>query len=352
MKKEDQNEYRAAILQETENSVSIAAAQRAGMVIIDVRSRAEFDSGSVVGAVSVPLFDENERSVIGTIYAHSGKKQAVDKGFALVEQKLAGLLQGFEPYKDKELAICCARGGMRSRSIVNLLNQSGYRAYQVEGGFKQYRKDTLAILDGFAPEVIVIHGLTGTGKTRILQHLDQAIDLEGLANHRSSLFGGIDRIPNNQRTFEAQLARVAQELTEPPFFIEGESRKIGRVFMPKPLALAMKKGVLVNVTCSMKTRVQRIIEDYPVEGEERQKEILKILKSLARNMGKARVEEMCTLFLDGNLEELVEILLREYYDKRYSRCMQDHKYELELSSESIEEAARKLTEFKRKLLKK
>ena len=146
---------------------------------------------------------------------------------------------------------------MRSLSIVNLLVQSGYDAFQLEGGYKKYRHDILDCLQHFQPKLIVIHGLTGTGKTRILQKLESAIDLEDLAGHRSSLFGGLDREPSNQRTFETKLAHTIATLGEEPYFIEGESRKIGRVFIPQPLAIAMQEAVLVNVHCSLATRIRR-----------------------------------------------------------------------------------------------
>jgi tRNA 2-selenouridine synthase len=318
--------------------------------IVDVRSRSEFESGTLPGAVNIPLFDENERSVIGTIYNHGGKEKAIDQGFSYVEDKLEGLLEGFKSLKGRPVAVFCARGGMRSLSIVNLLCQMGYEAFQVEGGYKQYRQDTLALLDKYSPALIVIHGLTGTGKTRIIQHLENSIDLEELACHRSSLFGGLDREPSSQKNFETNFVTVIKSLGKEPYFVEGESRKIGRVFIPKPFAQAMKRAVLVNVTCSLETRIERIIEDYPVRDETRQGEILKILSSLKRKMGAARIKEMGEFLVAGNLKELVRILLVDYYDKRYQRSMSDYTFDFELSSEDISKAAESLTAFRSKLL--
>ncbi|EKD35927.1 MAG: hypothetical protein ACD_75C01720G0001 [uncultured bacterium] len=196
----------------------------------------------------------------------------------------------------------------------------------------------------------MIHGLTGTGKTRLLQLLDPAIDLEGLANHRSSLFGGLDREPSSQRTFESRLAQLIPTLGEDePYFIEGESRKIGRVFMPKPLAMAMKQAVLVNIHCSLATRIERIIEDYPVTDARILANIETILKSLKQNMGESQVEEMCRLLRNGELRELVRILLLDYYDKRYGKSMREYRYALEISAENLTEAAAVVTEFRRSL---
>ena len=321
----------------------------AGYQVVDVRSAGEFLDGSLPGAVNVPLFDEDERSVIGTIYRHGGHEQAVDKGFTYVEQKLAELLTSFVPYRGEKLAICCARGGMRSLSVVNLLNQDGYAACQLEGGYKRYRQQVLSRLDSFQPRLIVIHGLTGTGKTRLLQNLDPVIDLEELARHRSSLFGGLDREPSNQRTFESRLAQLIPMLGEEPYFIEGESRKIGRVFIPKPLAMAMKQAVLVNIHCSLETRIERIIEDYPVSDGAMLASIEGILKSLRQKMGAVQVDRMCQLLNRGELHELVRILLVDYYDKRYGKSMRDYQYALEVSAEDLLETAKVLTAFRRSL---
>jgi len=341
---------RSTILGKSSRLIQLSEVEAGDHHVVDVRSAAEFAAGTIPGAINVPLFDEDERSVIGTIYRHGGQEQAVDQGFDYVDRKLPELLGAFQPFSDKPITIFCARGGMRSRSVVNLLAQSGFNACQLEGGYKKYRQNVLDCLQVFQPKLIVIHGLTGTGKTRILQKLAPAIDLEDLAGHRSSLFGGLDRQPSNQRTFESRLAQTIGLLGEEPYFIEGESRKIGKVFIPKLLAMAMKEAVLVNVHCSLATRIRRIIEDYPVENETMRHRMESILKTFKQNMGAGQVENMCRLLRDGDLDELVRILLVEYYDKRYSKSMSSYRYQLELSSENIEEAAATLTKFRRTLL--
>ena len=341
---------RAAILGRSSRHIRLDEALAGGHQIIDVRSAGEFFAGTIPGAINVPLFDDDERSVIGTIYRHGGHEQAVQKGFDCAEKKLSELLRAFQPFTSKTITVFCARGGMRSLSVVNLLGQSGYQAFQLEGGYKTYRQNILDRLENFQPKLIVIHGLTGSGKTRILQKLASAIDLEDLAEHRSSLFGGLDRTPSNQRTFESRLVQVIGSLGKEPYFIEGESRKVGRVFIPQPLALAMQEAVLVKVDCRLETRINRIVEDYPVADEAMQNRIENILKSLRQNMGQRQVEQMCLLLRNGQLHEMVRILLVDYYDKRYSKSMRDYRYRLELSSEDIDEAAAELTEFRRTLM--
>ncbi len=345
------NKYsRTLILQQSSREVNLEQAAENFHRIIDVRSHKEFLGGSIPGAVNIPLFDDDERGVIGTLYRHADHLQAADKGFEFVEKRLSTLVESFLPYKDEPLVIFCARGGMRSRSVVNLLEHFDYEAFQLEGGYKQYRRNVIEFLDGFRPRLIVIHGLTGTGKTRILQELDNTIDLEDLAQHRSSLFGAVDRVPRNQREFESLLVETVQSLGEPPYFIEGESRKIGRVYTPRPLALAMKEGVCVRVSCSLETRIKRIIQDYPVADEDSLDQLEQILNSLRRKMGHREIDRLCACLRKKNLEELVRTLLLDYYDKRYSNSMNDYSYELELSSEDISEAAVELEDFRASLI--
>jgi tRNA 2-selenouridine synthase len=338
-----------AVLAFPPRRLSFGDLQQGQWQVIDVRSAAEFSAGSVPGAVNIPLFDDEERGMIGTIYRQGGREQAVELGHSVAGAKLADLLAAFLPHRHRPLAVYCARGGMRSRAVVNLLIQAGFDAVQLEGGYKAYRNRTLDRLKDFRPQLIVIHGLTGTGKTRIIQHLAPAIDLEELAGHRSSLFGALNLQPSSQQTFESRLVAVISGLGEEPLFIEGESRKIGRVFIPKALAEAMRGGVLVQVHCSLETRISRLIEDYPVDDEVMLSQIEAILRSLKQKLGVVLVEEMCCLLHRRQLADLVKILLLEYYDRRYRRGMADYRYQLELSSENIPEAARRLSCFREEL---
>jgi len=336
----------SAILSPQSSQLEIDEARAGGCLLVDVRSRQEFVAGTIPGAVNIPLFNEDERSVIGTIYKHGGHEQAIDTGFGIVREKLSELVALFDSYSGRKFAVFCARGGMRSLSVVNLLKQSGFEAYQIVGGYKKHRNEVMNTLENFEARLIVLHGLTGTGKTRILQKLTGAIDLEELARHRSSIFGGLDRDPSRQREFESGLAMSISSLDREPYFIEGESRKIGQVFMPKSLAIAMRNGILVNVQCSFATRVSRILQDYPIETEERRNQLEAILQSLRTKMGNDRVEEMVTLLRHEKHAELVHILLTDYYDRRYAKSMARYVFQHEISSEDIEMAARQLEDIR------
>jgi len=341
---------RSAILGQPSAVLSFVEAITGDYCIIDVRSPKEYEDGSLPGAVNIPIFDNEERSLVGTIYRQGGRDTAIDTGFGLVEERLAELLDDFAAYRDRKIALFCARGGMRSRSVVNLLSQHGFLAWQLEGGYKQYRQHLLTILARFSPACIVLHGLTGTGKTRILQHLDHAIDLEDLAQHQSSLFGGMNRHPRSQRWFDAYLHKVICGLGPEPYFVEGESRQMGNIYLPSGLAGAMKAGRLVLITASMRTRVARILEDYPVDNDHTVAEVERILKSLRRKLGGAVTDKLCSLLHQDELAELVQILLTEYYDKRYQNNLLQYSYQFSLSSEDIPQAAAELTAYRQQLL--
>lgn len=351
MMKEHSTLARSAILGRPSTTLAFSEALTGGYRIIDVRSPREFAEGSLPGAVNLPIFDNEERHLVGTIYRQSGRDEAIDTGFELVESHLAELLGAFAPYREEPIALFCARGGMRSRSVVNLLVQQGFTAWQLEGGYKQYRQLLLEVLARFRPRSIVLHGLTGTGKTRILQHLENAIDLEELAQHQSSLFGAMNRQPRSQKAFDSELHKVICGLGAEPYFIEGESRQIGNIYLPSGLARAMKEGHLVLVSAAMETRVARILEDYPVKDDETVAQVEKILKSLKRKVGGPVAEALCGLLHQRRLAEMVELLLVEYYDKRYANNLLSYSYQLQISSEDIVQTAAELSEFRESLLR-
>lgn len=350
MEKNDIDFTQSAVLDVSTSTLTFEQALIGEYCIIDVRSPKEFSEGSLPAAINIPIFDNDERKLIGTVYRYAGREEAISTGFGVMGKRLAEFILNFEPYKEKRIALFCARGGMRSRSVVNLLNQNGFTAWQLEGGYKQYRHVLLEVFEQFRPRCIVIHGHTGTGKTRILQHLQHMIDLEDLAQHQSSLFGGMNRNPRAQKTFDSYLHQAICRLGPEPYFIEGESRKMGAVYLPTRLAESMKSGHLVLVTASIETRVARILEDYPVEDDATVQLVLGILENLRSKLGHVITDKLGALLKAGALDELVHILLVDYYDKRYDNSLKRYTYSLEVSSEDIVNAAEILTDYRESLI--
>ncbi|MCZ6532164.1 MAG: tRNA 2-selenouridine(34) synthase MnmH [SAR324 cluster bacterium] len=323
-------------------------ALRKATAIVDVRTPAEFAKGAVTGARSIPLFEDGERAEIGTIYKQIGKQEAIQAGLEFVGGRLAEFIRAFEPCRGDELLVYCARGGMRSASVVSLLNSLGYNVQQLAGGYKAYRNYLLDALERtLPPRQLVIHGRTGVGKTRILHQLPNTLDLEGLAQHRSSLFGAVNLEPRTQQQFESELLGALQGLDfARPVWVEGESRKVGNVTLPSALRAGMQAGTCVLVTASLQKRIERIIAEY---GGGRDAATLAQLEAalgaLTPFFGGQRIAGMTERLRAGDLAAVVETLLVDYYDPRYLHAMRDYSYALEVSSENLHEAVAALRKF-------
>ncbi|MDP6294634.1 MAG: tRNA 2-selenouridine(34) synthase MnmH [SAR324 cluster bacterium] len=332
-------------------ALSVEKALAEDMLLLDVRTAEEFAKGSIPGARSFPLFDDLERAEIGTIYKQVGRDAAVVKGLEYFEPRLQQFLLSLSAIKSQQLVVYCARGGMRSASVVRLLEENGFRVSQMQGGYKYYRQFILQQLENPTPPLIVLHGQTGVGKTLILQKLPDHLDLEGLAQHRSSLFGAINKTPRTQKDFEALLVKKLSQLPEDLFlFVEGESRKVGQVFIPQSIANAMKSGILVLLKASLETRISRIVEEYNICDEQSIQQIDSILQSLKVALGKVKVEQLRLWLKQGEIENIVHMLLVDYYDPRYQHAMSGYDFELELSAEDLKQAAGELITFRNQMI--
>ncbi|CAM5189294.1 tRNA 2-selenouridine synthase OS=Castellaniella defragrans OX=75697 GN=HNR28_000791 PE=4 SV=1 [Castellaniella defragrans] len=240
--------------------------------IIDVRSPAEYADDHIPGAISAPVLDNEERALIGTIYAQESPFKATRLGAALVARHIADYLETLFADRPKTWRplIYCWRGGKRSGAMTSWLNQIGWRARQLDGGYKAWRRH---VIDGLAvwPEgldCIILTGPTGSGKTRLLQSLAQVgaqtLDLEGLACHRGSLLGDLPDHPQpSQRGFETVLHQAIQALDPSrPVFVEAESRRIGRLSLPDALLAAMRAGRCVHVQAGLRERITFLLQDY------------------------------------------------------------------------------------------
>ena len=329
------------------DEVSVKEALYEENTLIDVRTAQEYEKGSIPDAFNYPLFDNLERAEIGVIYRKIGKNAAVVKGMEFFEPRIQQFLSSLTDLKSKRLVVFCARGGMRSASVVRLLQHQGFQAAQLQGGYKSYRSYVLKQLGNPVPPLIVLHGRTGVGKTLLLKKLPDHLDLEEFAGHRSSLFGAINKMPQTQKNFEALLAKKILELPNTiPVFIEGESRKVGKVFIPQALADAMKYGTLVLLHASLDTRIRRIVEEYKICNEQTFLQTDSILLSMQEVLGKKKVEQLRQWLRKGDFENIVHVLLEEYYDPRYQHAMRMNEYALKLSAEDLNIAAEKLVRFR------
>ncbi len=222
-------------------------------VFIDVRSLGEFAEATIPGAINIPIFSDEERAAIGTIYKNENPEKARELGLEIVSPKLPGLVKAVkEASKSGTPVLFCWRGGSRSESLCSILRLMKMSGYRLEGGYKAYRQfilEELANYD-FPPKLLVLHGFTGGGKTEILHRLAKlghpVLDLEGLAGHRGSAFGsiGIEDV-RGQKQFDALLYNRLEELKDQPYVLmEAESKRIGRVNMPDYLFEQKNNGNL------------------------------------------------------------------------------------------------------------
>jgi tRNA 2-selenouridine synthase len=287
--------------------------------VIDVRAPKEFRQGHIPGATNIPLFDDEERAAVGIVYTKTGSDAAMLKGLEIVGPKLQDFVkQGRELAIRGELLVHCWRGGMRSEAMAWLFNFSGIKTSVLAGGYRAYRR---YIRESFnlGPLLIVLGGMTGSGKTEILHHLqaggDQILDLEGLANHKGSAFGALGQAdqPTNEQ-FENNLAGQWLLLDrERPVWVEDESRNIGKTIIPELLFLRMAAAPVVFVDVPFKIRVKRLSEEY---GNFEISELTALIRKIGRRMGGDQANDAIRALEQGNLNRAISTVLT-YYDKTY-----------------------------------
>lgn len=306
--------------------------------IIDVRSPAEFADDHIPGAINCPVLNDEERALVGTLYTRQSPFEARKIGAALVARNIAAHLENrlsLHPKSWRPL-IYCWRGGQRSGAMSIILNQVGWGAHKLEGGYKQYRRDVIRKLevlpDTFKFEVLC--GPTGSGKSRFLQALKntghQVLDLEALARHRGSVLGNLPESPQpSQKWFESVLLQEIASLDPTrPVYIEAESRKIGRLAVPNALLRAMHEGNCRRLGIPMPVRVQALLEDYPHFTADR-KLLETQLDLLQPFHSKTTLESWRTLITQGDFASLVENLLIIHYDPAYFRALGKNYADLE-----------------------
>jgi tRNA 2-selenouridine synthase len=295
--------------------------------VLDVRSPAEYDRGHIPGAINLPVFNNEERSVVGTLYLQKGSKEAIMKGLELVRPKMKEFVNRASVLNDAgELALYCWRGGMRSNSMAWLFNTAGMRSHTLEGGYKTWRKYIREYFSQPIGNLIVIGGMTGSGKTEILEEIErrggQVIHLERLARHKGSVFGhiGMPRQPSTEQ-FENELyTSLCSVKPEEPVFVEDESLAIGQVFIPSPFYMQMSSSRFINVVVPFKERVDRLVESYTGGDAGR---LIEAISRIEKRLGSENTHRTRNFIREKNMDKAVAIVL-EYYDKVYARSMGLH----------------------------
>lgn len=310
------------------NAITIEEALKGNYIFIDVRTPKEFEEDTIPNTINIPLFSNEERAVVGKLYSQKSREVAFKKGLSFVSKKLSKLLDSVSKYKDKKIVVFCWRGGMRSMSLVGLLEGLGYDVIQLVGGYKAYRNYILERFQDYKlrSKLVVLNGLTGAGKTEVLRQFPNSLDLEDLAQHRSSILGSVGLKPRSQKMFDSLLFKRLEELKDEKFvLIEGETRKIGNVQMPEFLYKALKQGIQVKIVVSFKDRVKRLVKEYSKHKEE----LAERIKLMRKRVGDDKKIRKWLLMLEENrFEELAIEILEDYYDPLYKHTVDNIAYDL------------------------
>jgi tRNA 2-selenouridine synthase len=293
-------------------------------MIIDVRSPSEYSIGHIPGAMNIPLFDDEERALVGTRFNHAGKEAGFMLGLEIVGPKLSSYVKKLNqliPVKSPVI-IYCWRGGMRSNSMAWLFHQAGHEVMLIKGGYKAFRafiRQQIISVWHFK----VVGGMTGSGKTDILHTLkdlgQQVIDLEAIACHKGSVFGhmGQNQQPSNEQ-FEIDLWDNLRKLDPAkPIFIEDESRSIGKVSMPDEFYHKLQHSTMFLVEMEVHERVKRLVNEYGCFNSE---ELIENTNKLRKYLGGEAHQNAIAEIENGNLEIAAELLL-VHYDKKYKESI-------------------------------
>ncbi|MDP1835182.1 MAG: tRNA 2-selenouridine(34) synthase MnmH [Chlamydiales bacterium] len=289
----------------------------------DVRSPSEYQHAPLPGALSLPLFSDEERAQVGTCYKQVCRDAAVELGLRLAGPRFADMVQFARANSQGQpVKIYCWRGGMRSGAVAWLLETAGMPAITLKGGYKAYRNRCLQTIDNIDNNtpILLLAGMTGAGKTEYLQQLirqgEQVLDLEAIANHRGSSFGMIDMPPQpSNEHFENEIGRIWSgfDLAR-PIWIEDESRQIGRLRIPKKLFTAMMQAPIHLLEKTLDERVERLLTIY---GKAESDDLIAATMRLKRHLGSERTLEAVQALREGRLTDCIKHVLT-YYDAAYN----------------------------------
>lgn len=297
-------------------------------VIIDARSPGEFSIDHLPGAMNLPVLTDAERAEVGTIYVQESRFKARRIGAVYVARNVARHMEAVMVDWSGSLRVLvyCWRGGMRSNSMALILAQVGWRTSVLAGGYRTYRRRVVQRLYEDAPlnKVVLLDGPTGSGKTDVLARLAahgvQTLDLEGLAAHRGSIFGGLPRLPQpNQKLFESRFL-AALEALDPsrPVVVEAESSKVGQLMVPPVLWRAMTAAPRIVLSAPAEARARYLVQTYAELGHEPEA-LISLLGRLPERHSRKQLEAWTALARGGDLDALAAELIETHYDPAYRR---------------------------------
>ena len=322
-------------------------------ITIDVRTPAEFAAGHIPEAHNIPLFSNEQHAEVGTIYKKQGKDAAVVRGLELVAPCMVEIVKSAKKLTNgRPVFLYCFRGGMRSSSVAWLLETAGMEVSLLEGGYKAYRNSFDKLLEQHAWKFIMLAGATGCGKTELLHLIAkkglQILDLEALAHHKGSAFGGIEQ--KEQPTTE-QFINLLHETfrnfdPKQPVCCECESLQIGHVYIPQLLFSMIGKNTIINIEMERSQRLDRIMHEY---GNLPKEALIDAFRRIEKRMGSQQANEAIAAINSGDIRKAADLGLA-YYDKTYSHRHADnnnHVISFVADNNDMEGSAEKLMQMVR-----
>ncbi len=325
-------------------------------VIIDVRSQKEYLESHITTAINIPILSNSTREEVGIIYKKFGREQAIKKGLDLTSPKLSKIIEQFMKIdNDKNIILYCARGGLRSLSIYNILSTFREKVYIIDGGYKAYRNYIIDTLDNVIKNIkfYVLQGHTGVGKTIILREFEKnggnVLNLEEIAKNAGSVFGNIpfDKEQPSQKQFENNLFyHLTKDDKIKLLFTEAENRRIGKVLLPECFYIKLINSERILISTNIKNRIYNIKQDYFKFLNFDDKSFENAIKKLKKILGNKKVEELTHELKNKNIDYVIEELMINYYDKLYDKYIDDKfKYLCEINYNNIKEVIFKLKEI-------
>ncbi|OSZ77976.1 tRNA 2-selenouridine(34) synthase MnmH [Chitinophagaceae bacterium IBVUCB1] len=293
-------------------------------IVIDVRSPSEYNHAHIPDAYSLPLFNDEERKIVGTAYKQQSREAAIKIGLDYYGTKMRAMVEQAEAWlqgrEDKTVLVHCWRGGMRSAGVAWLLDLYGFKVYTLAGGYKAFRNK---MLEQFSQPYTfnIIGGYTGSGKTEVLHKMNGSIiDLEAIAGHRGSAFGAMDGVPQpSQEMFENKLALQLMAHAGNTIWLEDESQRVGHVNIPHALWKQMRQSMVCFLDVPFEERLQYIVAGYSKKDKE---QLVNATMRIQKRLGPLETKTAINHLLEDNYTDSFAILLK-YYDKQYKKGLQE-----------------------------